>query len=302
MKTKYRVPKLLLFLLGILILASCGENEKELFDDKDAFFSFDIDNVKVMENNTNTLEIPVYIAHSRPVGTLKYVIDTEGIERPAVEGVDFNIISDKNTVNFNGDNFESISIEIIDNDLTDRTKQFKLVLVNEGSSFQVGMAGNVGVSCLITIGDNEHYFSSLLGTYSVYETTIEPAEYRYNVTVSGHDDPYKLIVTGLWGVQQDLVMQLDPDSDELYILPDQQFYNIADFGFGVVDLLVRAWHYNDQNELVRTPTVYGTYDKENGIIELPDGYIVDFSRADDPNIIGKSIEGMKQDYCIMTKN
>lgn len=302
MKIKNIIQHIIVLLTGVTFLMSCGEAEEQLFDDKDAFFAFEGVSTSIEENDSKALEIPVYISKSMPVGSVSFEIDTEGIDDKAVEGVDFTIEPSGYSLDFGGDFVRNIKIKTIDNDLEDGVKQFRIKLVQAGSTEKVGMANNDGVSFLVTINDDEHPFAHMFGYYDAYETTIEPNTYTYEVKVSGHSDPDKLVINGIWGIYEDITVQLDPESDLIWIMEDQVFTNV-DFngvGLGYVDLLIKGWHWQD-GSVIREPKVVGTYDEDTGFIEFPSGYILNFSTVNDPDLIGRSYQYMIQDYFSLTK-
>lgn len=314
MKIKNIIQHIIVLLTGVTFLMSCGEAEEQLFDDKDAFFAFEGVSTSIEENDSKALEIPVYISKSVPVGSVSFEIDTEGIDDKAVEGVDFTIEPSGYSLDFGGDFVRNIKIKTIDNDLEDGVKQFRIKLVQAGSTEKVGMANNDGVSFLVTINDDEHPFAHMFGNYDAYETTIEkdsPNEYMYEVKVSGHRDPDKLVFSGIWGVYQDITVQLDPESNLIWIMEDQEFTDIYfnnDILVGYADLVIKGWHWGEKivdgevvEVVIREPKAVGTYDEDTGFIEFSGGYVLNFSKVSNPNLIGKSFNYMIQDYFSLTK-
>jgi hypothetical protein len=287
----------------ILILGACGEREKQLFDDKDAFFSFQNVTESIVEDAKEPLEVPLYLSKSIAHGNVAYSIDIEGIENPAIEGVDFTIGDESKMVVFDGNYIEYIQVISMDNDVQDGAKQFHLVLNAAGSSDAVGMAQSKGISVLVTINDNEHPLSEFFGTFDVNETTIEPAEYGYEVELSGHADADKAILTGLWDVQQEVVLQFDYDNGTVKILADQTFYGV---NVGIIlDFTIYGWHWIENEDgspgIQREPEVTGTFDLETGVIEFPTGYLLQCSGPEGSEYIGGVWLWSIQDYSKLTK-
>ncbi|WP_430815942.1 hypothetical protein [Carboxylicivirga sp. RSCT41] len=156
-------------LLAVMVLlTSCGEVEKQLFDDKDAFFAFEGSALATAENGTNNLYIPVYIARSIAEGNVSFEVITEGYENPAIEGDDFKILTGNSTISFNGEFYESIEIELINNEDIDGDKKFKLVLASNNIGATHGLANGENSEFEITIIDDEHPLAPILGSYLLY--------------------------------------------------------------------------------------------------------------------------------------
>ena len=155
---------------------------------------------------------------------------------------------------------------------------------------------------LVDITDDEHPLSPLFGELDVFEKTIEPKEFNYVVSISGHEDADKAILTGLWDIPQPLVLQFDYETNEVFILPNQVFTNI-DVGIPL-DFTIKGWNWapDGSNRLQLHPEVTGTFDIENREIEFPNGYLLQCSGPDGSQYIGGIWAWTVQDYCKMTKN
>ncbi|TRX63323.1 hypothetical protein [Carboxylicivirga sp. M1479] len=284
----------------LLMAGACSEEESHLFDDKDTFFAFNIDKDKILESETEPLMVPVYVASSSPSGQVNFVVDIEGINNPAIEGVDFEIVNTTQSLNFTDELTEYISILPLDNDVMDGSKTFRLKLISEGASYNVGMTDGAGTVAEITIGDDEHPLIDFFGTFDLYETTIEPLVYEYTVELSGHEDADKAVLTGLWADGQDLVLQFNYDEGTVKIMRDQQLFNVY-IGASPYNLAVLGWEWADQSAGIVNlyPEVFGTFDLETGVIEFPNGYALQVTAPAES--AGALWAGGLQDYCKMTK-
>ncbi|WP_430817244.1 hypothetical protein [Carboxylicivirga sp. RSCT41] len=287
----------------LLVLAgACTDQEDHLFNDKDAFFAFSTNKDRILESEVEPLLVPVYIASSMPGGQVSFEVDIEGIENAAIEGVDFEIVNSSRNLIYAESLTEYISILPIDNDEMDGSKTFRLKLISSETGHKVGMTDGVGTIAEITIGDDEHPLIDFFGTFDLYETTIEEGHpsYEYEVTISGHEDADKAVLTGLWAENQDLVLQFDYDNGTVKIMRDQQLFGVNYAGLSL-NLAVLGWDWADQSAgLVNLyPETYGTFNTETGIIEFPKGYLLQIKAP--AEYAGALFAAGIQDYCIMTK-
>lgn len=168
MRIKNIFQTIAVLLAVMVVFSSCSEEEKHLFDDKDAFFAFESKALASAENGTNNLYIPVYIAKSMAQGEVSFDVVTEVYENPAVEGVDYNILTSNNTLTFNGKYYEFVEIELINNENIDGDRKFKLVLASNNIGAALGMANGNNTEFEITIIDDEHPMAPILGSYTLH--------------------------------------------------------------------------------------------------------------------------------------
>ena len=116
---KHTISHIFAMLTLMMFFIGCGEAEKEFFDDKDAFFAFESDASVVNEDKSEVLKIPVYLSRTVTGGELSFDIVTEGLESPAIEGEDFNVLNPNSTVSFADGLVQNIEIELIDNEEID---------------------------------------------------------------------------------------------------------------------------------------------------------------------------------------
>ncbi len=303
------------YILAILfisaMLQSCGDVDKQLFNDKDAFFAFEEESTTVLENDLRPVRIPVSLAKSVAKGEVSFVVDTAGIENPAIEGVDFIIKNSNNTIVFDGDNIENVEIELIDNEVKDGDKSFQIILTDNTVGAQIGLANNSKVKHNISISDNEHPLAALIGyDFIVYETPIHEDYdyYRYYVemrSVSGRDD--QLYVKGLMGVSQEIILQFDIDENTVTLLEDQVYTDVVDPYYSIyMDLTFFGWEYyldeDGETAVKRFPTSVGTFDLENQEIIFDGGYLTQITSPSTHPWIGSAYYIYIMDYCRISKD
>ncbi|MCG8580975.1 MAG: hypothetical protein MI866_13730 [Bacteroidales bacterium] len=229
---KFTIKHIFIALIS-LILASCGEVDKELFSDKDAYFAFVQGSAAITENADENLEISLYLAKSTAKGSVTLEVDTEGFDNPAVEGEDFELLDGK-TVLFNGEYYEEIKIKVIDNDITDKDKQFNLVMVSNDIDAGLGIADGELSGMLITIIDDEHPLAAVLGTYTLNWDSPwngnDLQEINQIFSVEGSDTEIEMVIGYYrdhpeFGLSTKVKGSVDMDAMTISIAYDQETYN-----------------------------------------------------------------------------
>jgi hypothetical protein len=147
-------------------LMSCEERDLT-FDVSNAFVAFREPSGSFLENEPETILIELYYASTSPGNVAVSIgFDATGIENPAVEGADFNVLSSK-TVSFDSHIVQAVEIETIDNELKDKDKSVYITLTGDGGT-PIGMGGGANATYLFTLKDDEHPLSKWVGTYDVY--------------------------------------------------------------------------------------------------------------------------------------
>ncbi len=184
---------------------SCKEVDLT-FDQDNAFIAFQDLSGSISENATEVFVFEVYYA-SYTTGDVSVTIELEsaGIDNPAIEGVDFNVVSG-NSLSFNSGFVQVVEIEAIDNEERDYIRSVNIVLKGDGD-VPVGMAGGANVSYTLTIVDDEHPLARWIGNYDVAADSYgdvlnDEVEGAWNedwsVTISPVDgDETKLEVVGI---------------------------------------------------------------------------------------------------------
>ena len=154
------------FFILMMGVMSCEERDLT-FDQSNAFVAFTDPSGGLAENSPEPITIELYYA-STSVSSVSVSVgfDATGIDNPAVEGVDFNVLSSK-SVSFDSELVQVIEIEAIDNDVQDKDKSVYVTLTGDGGT-PIGMGGGANGTYMLTILDNEHPLSNWIGTYDVF--------------------------------------------------------------------------------------------------------------------------------------
>lgn len=229
---KHTIKHIFIAILALLFVA-CGEEDKALFDDNDAYFAFEIESASISEDSDENLEISLYISKSKALGSVVLAADSEGFDNPAVEGVDFEIVGGE-TVTFRGEYFQEVLIRVMDNDDTDGDKQFNLSMVSNDINAGMGMADGELSNVLITIIDDEHPLASVLGAYTLsYDSPWNgngQQEMNQIFSVEGSDKQVG-IVLGYYRDNEDFALStkvmgtVDLEAMTISIAYGQQTYN-----------------------------------------------------------------------------
>ena len=166
---------LLLNIFAVCLLASCNKNEFATFDDKDAFVAFGKASYAISEDG-GSLTIPVTLASVAGVET---TVTVAGVDGTAVNGVDYKVKNGGN-LTFNAQTrTANVEIEII-NRAGEYTGDlnFSLAFSNLG-----GVSAGASATTAVTIQDNDHPLSPILGTYSAKEPDFWGDEYSWDIVL-----------------------------------------------------------------------------------------------------------------------
>ncbi len=303
-------------LIGTMLLISCDDAEKQMFNNNDAFFSFETGKSSILENDIRTLRIPVSLSKTTGVGEVTFDIETEEYDNPAVEGVDYIVKTTNRTISFEGDWIKNIEIKMIDNDHRDNDKKFKIVLKDNNIGASIGLANNTKTSHVVTISDNEHPLAALIGAN--FESTeqsimkddngdfiapyVLPVEIRGD-TILGRDN--RLLIKGLLGLSQEVRVQLDMETGEV-IMEGEKYYNVIDPYFGMpIELTFFGWTWDvdeEGNDVVKRYTqVLGTFDMDKQEIVFDTGYLTQITAPSDHPYVGKAYNTLVINYCRIAK-
>lgn len=146
---------------SMVLLISCNLNDYPVFNDADAFVSFESEMIAVNEDAV-AFKVPVRLTS---LGNLSSTVTFETFDGTAVTGRDYNITGGASVLTFDGSSpIQYIDIEILSHKgefTSDRI--FGIALKNAGS---VNMGSND--TTYVTILDIDHPLSAILGDYSVY--------------------------------------------------------------------------------------------------------------------------------------
>ena len=262
MGMKYKTAYLVLLAL-LLLLHACEINDPILIPGDIAYVAFSETEQSVRENKGN-LEIEIYLTTlSTSPAEFSISTSTEGIENPAEEGVDYNIPQDRK-VSFNeGMGYQTITIEILDNDEKDGMKQFMLVLGSGTGGYEIGIDGKDKV--LVTIQDDEHPLKFILGTYRIEASSYYGSE---------------------WNIRHDR-LRIEPDADTNKVL----IYNVIE---GITPVLSRPLVGSVDREL-ETITIKSGQQWSN---PKSNGYYFSFYMGNPDNANSQGPEPIDQDFVL----
>lgn len=166
-----------LVILGALLTVSCNLNENPKFDDKDAFVAFDNATMTVSES-VGTIKVPVTLASVKGIAA---TISYQAVNGTAKSGVNYELLDGAGTLTFSAEErTQYITVKI--NKIAGYTGDLKFSLTfKEG-----GLGGlNEGAEnkCVITIADNDHPLTFILGSYAASGESTR-GHYDWTVTLS----------------------------------------------------------------------------------------------------------------------
>lgn len=197
-----KIYRLFTILIISVIALSC-EKDMISFRKTDSFVAFQSDGGSIGEENTAEFPITVMMAaYKGDAVTVNFEFSTAGLENPAVEGIDFELVNPAKTLTFDsGTGTAEFRVRAIDNDERDLDRSVKIVLSGNSAGYAIGMAAGKGSEYVLTIIDNEHPLGKWIGTYTVKAASYAaPGDWDevWTVTSQAHpDDGNKLILTGI---------------------------------------------------------------------------------------------------------
>lgn len=150
---------LLFNIFALCLLAACNPNEYAVFDDNDAFVAFDGASYSISEQG-GSISIPVTLASVKGIET---TVTVSGVDGTAASGRNYNV-KNGGKLMFNANTRTAyVEVEIIDlaGDYTGDLK-FTLSFSDLG-----GVNAGYRSTVTVTIQDEDHPLSAILGTYNV---------------------------------------------------------------------------------------------------------------------------------------
>lgn len=252
------IKSISVFLFLVIGMISCKEVDLT-FDQDRAFVAFTDASGSLVENATENHTLEIYYASTTTANvsvTLQF--DAAGIDNPAVEGVDFTVVSSK-TVSFANNLVQVVEIQAIDNAIQDRDKSVNITMVGDGG-VNLGMAGSANASYLLTIVDDEHPLAKWIGTYNVdadsYGDVLngEPEgswDEAWEVTTSPvAGDETKLSMVGI--AYGDLPVIVSVDLDAMSITFPAGADTGEGYGYGPVLIWRGNYQYVEEADVVGT--------------------------------------------------
>ena len=178
--------------VAIIALASCQSlNQDPVFNDEDAFVAFDLASATIAEDG-GMISIPVTLAS---VEGLSSAVSYEFIDGSAVLGKNYKPVDESGILNFSKDNRTAkIDVQIIDNPGV-FTGDIKFTIKFKSTGSVKEGAEN---SCVITISDNDHPLSAILGKYIATPPGSSSGYGPYEVTID--KDPDDLTMVWFYGL------------------------------------------------------------------------------------------------------
>lgn len=255
---------------AVLSLASCDINDYPKFDDADAFVAIQQTSASIAENATSgKLEIPVMLTSlSGLSGSVDFEI-TPAEENGAQEGVHYTLDGAK-TLTFTKDApQQNIVLNIIDNDTFGGDVRLTITLKN-------AQGVNIGANktCAVTIEDDEHPLSFILGTFTAvgkdYFSGGADEEWTATLTKDA-SDLNKVwiynIASGGCSASSPVYGIVNADKTEIHIPVDQATGATTSY-----DIKLEGWYAPDGEEDIPTGGYITGYLSEDGTITIEDWY------------------------------
>lgn len=162
----------LINVFAICLLVACNPNDHAKFNDKDAFAAFDGSSYSISERG-GSLKIPVTLAS---VKGLNATVTVKGIDGTAKAGENYNITN--SSLVFDATNRTAyVEVQIINKaEVFTGDLNFKITFDNLG---EVNAGYNSSVS--VTINDEDHPLSMILGTYTATGTKYGAGEVSFQM-------------------------------------------------------------------------------------------------------------------------
>lgn len=174
----------LLIAASMLGLSSCDLNDQPSFSDSNAFVAFTSSSVALPEESADVVEIPVMLTSLAGIETTcDFKIVTPN-EKGAVANKDYKLLNESNTLTFTKkDPVQYIRVQAIDNDEFTGDKSF-IIKLSEPKGVKLGASKSITV----TVGDDEHPLSFMLGGYSCAATSNFGGDLEWEITIEKDAD------------------------------------------------------------------------------------------------------------------
>mgnify|MGYP006292054159 CR=1 FL=1 len=216
---------LIIAIFLLFAIASCDDiNEPIVFDQEDAFVAFTSASKTIKEGSSaTTYAIPVMVsAHEgSPAVTVDFDFATPADTslQPAEEGVDFELINDSKSLNFEkGWGYDTIFVRTIPNGEFTGDKNFVIQITGNSQDYQ---DDGLETTMAVTLQDNEHPLNLVLGGYEISGTSDFYGDFTSQISIEPHPDNYTqvtLYVNQLipgWGYTSEDIFYADVDLDAM---------------------------------------------------------------------------------------
>lgn len=167
------------FVAAGALMASCDVNKPDIFDDANAFVAFDKATITVDEDYSAdgaVLKVPVTLAS---VAGIEENVSFRVVEGTAKAGVNYELLTTSGVLSFNAENrTQYIEFDILEDGKFTGDLKFTIEFVNTNSVKQ-----GAENTCVVTIGDIDHPFAAMFGTYTFSGTSVWDGEMTWTATV-----------------------------------------------------------------------------------------------------------------------
>lgn len=261
------------FIIGLLLLASC-EQEDILFDSSMSAVGFYGSTASVNEYDATmsgkdsvVVQFLVTALTDAPSCNITFEVDTVDIENPAVEGVDFEAITNKTVTVSEGWGYLPMSIKAIDNNTYDTkgNKSFRLKIVSNSQGYDLSSESSI----TITIIDDDHPLGWMFGSYAVATTATANGSSSHTGSIAAVEgEVNKVKIYGMAGAALGPVMA-DPyfilgtvSADHTSISVDAgQEWDSWNYG----PTILTVWE-DDNGEGEEVDVLDGSIDKTSGVV------------------------------------
>ncbi len=255
-----------LFALAALTLVSCVKNEQPTFDDSNAFVAIQQSSASVNEQATESLKIPVMLTSLNGVeGSVDFAIEADETAG-AIEGTHYTLVNSSKTLNFTKDApTQYIELKTIDNDTFGGDVKLTITLTNPQ-----GAILGANKACKVTISDNEHPLSLILGSFHCVGESGFGGDLDWELTIEKDaSDLNKVWISNLvpGGSGMSVYATVSEDKTTLSIPVGQDIYSTSSY-----DCKIRAFYGHDgEEEITAGGTITGTI-AADGTITIADDY------------------------------
>lgn len=267
------IKYILTIALGLFLLASC-EQEDILFNEGMSAVGFYSSTASLMEydetmagKDSVVVQFLVTALTDAPSCDITFEIDTTSISNPALEGVDFEAITNKTVTVSEGWGYLPMSLKAIDNDEYDvnGNKSFNLKIVSNSLGYDLSSE----YILTVTIIDDDHPLGWLFGDFSVSTPETQNGATSYTGSISAVEgEPTKVKLYGMGGSAYGPVLAdpyfilgtVNDEQTEITIAAGQEWET---WGYGATILSV--WE-DDNGEGEEVDQLIASIDNSNPVV------------------------------------
>jgi hypothetical protein len=268
------LSKLFVVGIAILLVTSCDDNYPVVYDESNIIIGLNTTVLTISEDEEGEFEIYLGGASGIEATNVTLQVSVDGIDNPAVEGVDFTL----STKNINLQvGTSTVTVIPINDEVFTGDRQFKISIAANSKNYPVAAENTI----LVTILEDDHPLSSWIGTYDVEAlSTSAPGDFdeTWTVTTVAGDVPMTLKATGIAFGNGSVVIKFNIDDNTVEIESGQNLGDIyAEEGgpfdgtvyYATDDITGNAGDYTDASFLAAAKAISmtGTFNDE-GVIQI----------------------------------